>query len=126
MRPRPLLVRPYVSSSSASSTNTALTPAIVTPATTYRPLTSPSMPSRLGSAPVRTRLLAVAIVVLAGCGDDDGGGETAPTVTGPAPSEDVSAGAYADEWNLLSESLDVATVDNELPSTESGNWQLRL
>jgi hypothetical protein len=71
-------------------------------------------------------LLAVAIVVLAGCGDDDDGGETAPTVTGPAPSDDVTAGAYADEWNGLSESLDVATVDNELPSTQSGNWQLRL
>jgi hypothetical protein len=72
-------------------------------------------------------LLAVAIVVLAGCGDDDDdGSETAPTVTGPAPSEGVTAGAYADEWNGLSESLDVATVDNELPSTQSGNWQLRL
>jgi hypothetical protein len=70
-------------------------------------------------------LLAVVILLLAACGDDDDSA-TAPTVTGPAPSDDVTAGAYADEWNGLSESLEVATVDNELPSTQSDNWQLRL
>jgi hypothetical protein len=70
-------------------------------------------------------LLAVVILLLAACGDDDDSA-TAPTVTGPAPSDEVTAGAYADEWNALSESLEVATVDNELPSTQSDNWQLRL
>jgi hypothetical protein len=71
-------------------------------------------------------LLAVAIVVLAGCGDDDDSDESASTVTGPSPSDDVTAAAYADEWSRLTESLDVLAVDNEAPSTESGNWQLRL
>ena len=76
---------------------------------------------------MRTTLLAVLIVALAGCGDDDdGGGEASDSVAGPAPSDDVSAGAYADEWNALSQSLDVLAVDTDAPSTQSGNWQLRL
>jgi hypothetical protein len=74
---------------------------------------------------VRTMLLGVLIVVLAGCGDDDGGAST-DSVAGPTPSDDVTAGAYADEWNSLSQSLHVVAVDDEAPSTEPGNWQLRL
>jgi hypothetical protein len=74
---------------------------------------------------VRTTLLALLIVAVAGCGDDDGD-ETANSVVGPEPSEDVTAAAYADEWNALSESLEVRADDNAAPSTESGNWQLRL
>ena len=38
----------------------------------------------------------------------------------------MTAAAYADEWNALSESLEVSADDNDLPSTQSGNWQLRL
>jgi hypothetical protein len=78
---------------------------------------------------VRTTLMVVFLVALAGCGDDDdddGGGETSVSVVGPAPAEDVTAAAYAEEWNDLSESLDVDADDNDAPSTESGNWQLRL
>jgi hypothetical protein len=72
------------------------------------------------------------IVLLAGCGDDDDDDDddnnAAPTATvvAPEPSEDVTAGAYADEWNAMSESLDVDAVDSEAPSTDSGNWQLRF
>jgi hypothetical protein len=77
---------------------------------------------------VRTTLLAMLIVALAaGCGDDDDdGGGTTNTVAGPPPADNVTAAAYADEWNALSESFDVVTVDGEAPSTQSGNWQLRL
>jgi hypothetical protein len=76
---------------------------------------------------VRTTLLAVLIVALAGCGDDDdGGGGTSVSVVGPAPSDDVTAAAYAEEWNDLSESLQVNAVNSEEPSTEPGNWQLLL
>jgi hypothetical protein len=76
---------------------------------------------------VRTTLLAGVLVLaaLAGCGDDDDSGTT-DTIAGPAPSADVTAAAYADEWNALSQSLSVHPVDNEAPSTESDNWQLRL
>ena len=77
---------------------------------------------------MRTTLMVVFFVALAGCGDDDddNGGETSVSVVGPAPSEDVTAAAYADEWNALSESLDVDADDNDAPSTEADNWQLRL
>ena len=76
---------------------------------------------------MRTTLMVVFLVALAGCGDDDdNGGETSVSVVGPAPSEDVTAAAYADEWDALSESLEVDADDNDAPSTESGNWQLRL
>ena len=74
---------------------------------------------------MRTTLLAVVIVALAGCSDDDGGGSET-SVVGPAPSDDVAAAAYADEWNALTESLRVSAVDNEAPSTQPGNWQLLL
>ena len=70
--------------------------------------------------------MVVLLVALAGCGDDDDGGETSTSVVGPAPADDVTAGAYAGEWNALSASLDVDPDDNDAPSTESGNWQLRL
>ena len=76
---------------------------------------------------MRTTLLAVLIIALTACGDDDDdGGETSDSIAGPAPSDDVSAAAYVDEWNALSQSLDVLAVDNDAPSTQSGNWQLRL
>jgi hypothetical protein len=76
---------------------------------------------------VRATAVVVLLAALAGCGDDDDSGdETSVSVVGPAPSEDVTAAAYADEWNALSESLDVVPDDREAPSTESGNWQLRL
>jgi hypothetical protein len=75
---------------------------------------------------VRSTLVALLIVALIGCGDDDDGGETTNSVAGPEASADVTAGAYADEWNAMSQSLDVVAVDNDKPSTESGNWQLRL
>jgi hypothetical protein len=76
---------------------------------------------------VRTTLIAVLLLVVAGCGDDDdNGGETTSSVVGPAPSDDVTAAAYAEEWNALSESLEVLADDNDAPSTEAGNWQLRL
>jgi hypothetical protein len=72
-------------------------------------------------------MLALAILVaVSGCGDDDDSDTTGPSDVGPAPSEDVSAAAYADDWNALSQSFDVVAVDNEAPSTEAGNWQLRL
>jgi hypothetical protein len=74
---------------------------------------------------MRTTLVAVLIVALAGCGDDDDDA-TSDSIVGPAPSEDVTAAAYAEEWNALSQSLDVLADDNEAPSTESGNWQLRF
>ena len=70
--------------------------------------------------------MAMVIVALAGCGDDDGGGGTSDSVAGPAPSEDVTAAAYADDWNALTESLTVVADDNDAPSTQAGNWQLRL
>jgi hypothetical protein len=76
---------------------------------------------------MRTTLVAaLLIVVLAGCGDDDDGDGPSDSVAGPEPSEDVTAAAYADDWNALSQSLDVLADDNEAPSTESGNWQLRF
>jgi hypothetical protein len=76
---------------------------------------------------VRTTVMVLFLVALAGCGDDDDdGSETSVSVVGPAPSDDVTAGVYADEWNGLSESLDVDAIDNDAASTESGNWQLRL
>ena len=76
---------------------------------------------------MRTTLLVVLLIGFAGCGDDDdNGGETTSSVVGPAPSDDVTAAAYADEWNAMSESLDVDAADADAPSTESGNWQLRL
>jgi hypothetical protein len=75
---------------------------------------------------MRTTLLAVLIVALAGCGDDDDADGPSDSVVGPAPSEDVTAAVYADEWNALSQSLDVLADDSEAPSTESGNWQLRF
>jgi hypothetical protein len=75
---------------------------------------------------MRTTLVALLIVALAGCGDDDDGDETSSSAVGPAPSEDVTAAAYADDWNALSQSLDVVADDTEAPSTESGNWQLRF
>ena len=75
---------------------------------------------------MRTTLVGLLIVALVGCGDDDGGSATTSSIVGPAPSADVTAGAYADEWNALSQSLDVVAVDSEKSSTESGNWQLRL
>ena len=74
---------------------------------------------------MRTTLLAVVIVALAGCADDDGDGGGA-SVVGPAPSDDIAAAAYAEEWNVLSESLQVSAIDNEAPSTQPGNWQLLL
>jgi hypothetical protein len=70
--------------------------------------------------------LAVLFIALAGCGDDDNGGGTSDTVVGPTPSDDVTAAAYADEWNALSESFEVLAADNDAPSTQPGNWQLRL
>ena len=75
---------------------------------------------------MRATLLALLLAALAGCGDDDDDDATSSSVVGPAPSDDVTAAAYADDWNALSQSLDVVAVDNEAPSTESGNWQLRL
>jgi hypothetical protein len=75
---------------------------------------------------VRTTLVAVLIVALAGCGDDDDDDASTVSVVGPEPSEDVTAVAYADDWNALSESLEVLADENEAPSTESGNWQLRF
>ena len=76
---------------------------------------------------MRATLIVVFLVALVGCGDDDDNGSaTSVSVAGPAPSEEVTAGAYADEWNDLSESLDVDAEDGDAPSTESGNWQLRL
>jgi hypothetical protein len=78
-------------------------------------------------AAMRTTLVALLIVAVASCGDDDDdGGETTSTAVGPAPSEEVTAAAYADDWNALSQSLDVVADDNEAPSTESDNWQLRF
>jgi hypothetical protein len=71
-------------------------------------------------------LMGVLIVGLACCGDDDDGGASSSSVAGPTPSDDVTAAAYAEEWNSLSQSLEVHADDNEAPSTESGNWQLRL
>ena len=77
---------------------------------------------------MRTTLMAVLLVALAGCGET-----TTTTAARPAaawsarrPADDVTAARYADEWNALSESLDVSADDNDPPSTESGNWQLRL
>ena len=75
---------------------------------------------------MRTTLMVVFLVAIAGCGDDDDDGETSVSVVGPAPAEDVTAAAYAEVWNDLSESLEVLAEDNDAPSTESGNWQLRL
>jgi hypothetical protein len=75
---------------------------------------------------VRTMLVGVLIVGLACCGDDDDGGASSGSVAGPTPSDDVTAAEYAEEWNSLSQSLQVSAEDNEAPSTESGNWQLRL
>jgi hypothetical protein len=75
---------------------------------------------------MRRTLLAMLVLALAGCGDDDDGGGTSVSVAGPAPSEDVTAAAYADEWNDLTESLTVAADDDDAPSTQTGNWQLRL
>lgn len=74
---------------------------------------------------MRTTVLAVVIVALAGCADDDGG-DGGASVVGPAPSDDVTAAAYAEEWNALSESLQISAVNNEAPSTQPGNWQLLL
>jgi hypothetical protein len=77
---------------------------------------------------VRRALVALLIVAaLAGCGDDDDDtGGTANNIAGPEPAADVTAGAYADDWNALSQSLHVAPVDSDKPSTDSGNWQVRL
>jgi hypothetical protein len=75
---------------------------------------------------VRTMLVGVLIVGLACCGDDDDGVASSGSVAVPTPSDDVTAAAYAEEWNSLSQSLEVSAEDNEAPSTESGNWQLRL
>jgi hypothetical protein len=72
--------------------------------------------------------LALLVVGLAACGgdDDDGGDATSDTVTGPAPSDDVTAAAFAEQYNVLTESLQVLADDDDAPSTQSGNWQLRL
>ena len=75
---------------------------------------------------MRTTLVALLIVALVGCGDDDDGSATTNSIVGPAPAADVTAGAYADDWNALSESFNVSAVDSDKPSTESDNWQLRL
>jgi hypothetical protein len=75
---------------------------------------------------VRTTLLAALVLLVAGCEDDNNGAATSDSVVGPEPSEDLSAAAYAEEWNALSESLQVLAADNEAPSTQAGNWQLRL
>jgi hypothetical protein len=75
---------------------------------------------------VRATPFAIAVIIaVSACGDDDDDA-TEPSVAGPAPSEDVTAAAFADDWNALSQSLEVVAVDNEIPSTEAGNWQLRL
>jgi len=76
---------------------------------------------------VRATPFAIAVIIaVSACGDDDDDDATEPSVAGPAPSEDVTAAAFADDWNALSQSLEVVAVDNEIPSTEAGNWQLRL
>jgi hypothetical protein len=75
----------------------------------------------------RAALVAVAVIALTCCGgDDDDESASTDSVVGPAPSEDVTAGAYAEQYNVLSESLQVGAIDNDAPSTEPDNWQLRL
>jgi hypothetical protein len=72
--------------------------------------------------------LVLLILALTGCGgdDDDDAGASEDTVTGPAPSDDVTAAAFAEQYNVLTESLQIVADDDEAPSTEPDNWQLRL